>query len=49
MIDLFATVLILASLRMVVRLYHEEFSADKTARQKRLLIVGAGNAGEPRP
>jgi FlaA1/EpsC-like NDP-sugar epimerase len=46
MIDLFATILILASLRMVVRLYHEEFSADKTARQKRLLIVGAGNAGE---
>lgn len=46
MIDLFATILILASLRMVVRLYHEEFSADKSARQKRLLIVGAGNAGE---
>jgi len=46
MIDLFATILILASLRMAVRLYHEEFSADKTARQKRLLIVGAGNAGE---
>lgn len=46
MIDLFATILILASLRMVVRLYHEEFSADKTDRQKRLIIVGAGNAGE---
>ncbi len=46
MIDLFGTILILAVFRIGIRLYHEEYYADNTARLKRLLIVGAGNAGE---
>ena len=46
MADLFATVLILAGLRMVIRLYHEEFCAVESGRLKRFLIVGAGNTGE---
>ena len=44
--DLFGTILILAGLRMVIRLYHEEFSAVEAGRLKRFLIVGAGDAGE---
>jgi len=45
--DMFTTVLLLGGLRMLVRLYHEEFrTVEGTARLKRLLIVGAGNAGE---
>jgi FlaA1/EpsC-like NDP-sugar epimerase len=44
--DLFMTVLVLAGLRMVVRLYHEEFRTVEQGRLKRFLIVGAGNAGE---
>ncbi|UCF00083.1 MAG: polysaccharide biosynthesis protein [Planctomycetota bacterium] len=46
MADMFATVLLLAGLRMVIRLYHEEFRAVETGRLKRLLIVGAGDAAE---
>ncbi len=46
MADLFATVLMLAGLRMVIRLYHEEFCAVESGRLKRFLIVGAGNTGE---
>jgi FlaA1/EpsC-like NDP-sugar epimerase len=46
MADMFATVLLLAGLRMVIRLYHEEFRAVEAGRLKRFLIVGAGNAGE---
>ncbi len=44
--DMFATVLLLGGLRMLVRLYHEEFRAVSTGRLKRFLIIGAGNAGE---
>jgi len=44
--DLFGTILILAGLRTVIRLYHEEFSAVEAVRLKRFLIVGAGDAGE---
>jgi FlaA1/EpsC-like NDP-sugar epimerase len=44
--DLFGTILILAGLRMVIRLYHEEFSTVEAVRLKRFLIVGAGDAGE---
>jgi FlaA1/EpsC-like NDP-sugar epimerase len=44
--DMFATVLILAGLRMVIRLYYEEFRTVEAGRLKRLLIVGAGNTGE---
>lgn len=45
MADLFTTFLLLAGLRMLVRLYHEEFRAVESGRLKRLLIVGAGNTG----
>ncbi|MFC1762617.1 polysaccharide biosynthesis protein [Planctomycetota bacterium] len=44
--DWFATIMILAGMRMIVRLYHEEFNAVEGTRMKRFLIVGAGNAGE---
>jgi FlaA1/EpsC-like NDP-sugar epimerase len=44
--DLFGTILLLAGLRMVVRLYHEEFRSVEGGRLKRFVIVGAGNAGE---
>jgi FlaA1/EpsC-like NDP-sugar epimerase len=46
MADMFATVLLLAGLRMIIRLYHEEFRAVEAGRLKRLLIVGAGDPGE---
>ena len=46
LIDLFMTVLLLAGLRMVVRLYYEEFRTVESGRLKRFLIVGAGDAGE---
>lgn len=46
MADMFGTILILAGLRMAIRLYHEEFRTVETARLKKFLIVGAGNAGE---
>ena len=46
MADMFTTVLILGGLRMVIRLYHEEFRTIEGGRLKRFLIVGAGNAGE---
>jgi len=46
MADMFATILLLAGLRMLIRLYFEEFRTVEAGRLKRLLIVGAGNAGE---
>ena len=46
MADMFSTVLILGGLRMVIRLYYEEFRTIEGGRLKRFLIVGAGNAGE---
>jgi len=46
MADMFATVLILAGLRMVIRLYYEEFRTVEAGRLKRFLIIGAGNTGE---
>lgn len=44
--DLFATVLILGALRMLIRMYYEEFRTIEGGRLKRFLIIGAGNAGE---
>jgi len=44
--DMFATVLILGGLRIVIRLYYEEFRTVEGGRLKRFLIIGAGNAGE---
>jgi len=46
MADLFGTLLLPAGLRMIIRLYHEEFRTVEGRRLKRFLIVGAGNAGE---
>jgi FlaA1/EpsC-like NDP-sugar epimerase len=46
MADLFGTILLPAGLRMIIRLYHEEFRTVEGGRLKRFLIVGAGNAGE---
>ncbi len=46
MLDMFATFLLLSGLRMVTRLYYEEFRTVESGRLKRFLIVGAGNAGE---
>ncbi len=46
MADMFATIMFLALLRMVIRLYFEAFRPGEAERLKRLLIVGAGNAGE---
>lgn len=46
MADLFGTILLPAGLRMIIRLYHEDFCATASRRLKRFLIVGAGNAGE---
>ena len=46
MADLFGTILLPAGLRMIIRLYHEEFRTTEGRLLTRLLIVGAGNAGE---
>jgi FlaA1/EpsC-like NDP-sugar epimerase len=46
MLDLFTTIMLLSAVRMAVRLYHEEFFAEKRGTARRFLIVGAGNAGE---
>jgi len=46
MADLFGTILLPAGLRMIIRLYYEEFRTVDDRRLKRFLIVGAGNAGE---
>lgn len=45
-LDLFCTIMLLGGLRMVVRMYHEEFLSETGSRIKRLLIIGAGDAGE---
>lgn len=46
MLDLFTTIMLLAGLRMLVRLYHEEFFSETRGSARRFLIIGAGNAGE---
>jgi len=46
MADLFGTILLPAGLRMIIRLYHEEFRTTEGRLLKRFLIVGAGNAAE---
>jgi FlaA1/EpsC-like NDP-sugar epimerase len=45
-LDMFFTVLLLAGMRMAIRLYYEEFRTVEAGRLKRFLIVGAGNTGE---
>jgi FlaA1/EpsC-like NDP-sugar epimerase len=44
--DMFATVFMLGGLRIIIRLYFEEFRSSQAGRLKKFLIVGAGNAGE---
>ncbi len=46
MADMFATILLLAGLRTLIRLYFEEFRTVEAVRLKRFLIIGAGDAGE---
>jgi len=47
MLDLFTTIMLLSGLRMLIRLYHEEFFSEaRGSVVRRFLIVGAGNAGE---
>lgn len=46
MLDLFTTIMLLGGLRMMVRLYHEEFLSETGIGLKRFLIIGAGDAGE---
>jgi FlaA1/EpsC-like NDP-sugar epimerase len=46
MADMFATILLLAGLRMLIRLYFEEFRTVEAVSLKRFLIIGAGDAGE---
>jgi FlaA1/EpsC-like NDP-sugar epimerase len=46
LLDMATTVLLLGGLRMLTRLYYEEFRIVESGRLKRFLIVGAGNAGE---
>lgn len=46
MADMFGTLLLLAGMRMLIRLYYEEFRTVESGRLKRFLIVGAGDAGE---
>jgi FlaA1/EpsC-like NDP-sugar epimerase len=46
MADMFATVLLLGGMRILIRLYYEEFRTIEGGRLKRFVIVGAGNAGE---
>ena len=46
MLDLLTTIMLLSGLRILVRLYHEEFFAETKGPARRFLIIGAGNAGE---
>jgi len=45
-LDMFGTFLLLAGIRVLIRMYYEEFRAVEGGRLKRFLIVGAGNTGE---
>jgi len=46
MADMFATILLLAGLRTLIRLHFEESHTVEAGRLKRFLIIGAGDAGE---
>jgi len=45
-LDMAITFMMLAGIRMIIRLYYEEFRTVESQRLKRFLIIGAGNAGE---
>ncbi|UCG32593.1 MAG: polysaccharide biosynthesis protein [Phycisphaerales bacterium] len=46
LLDWVGTIILVAGVRVAVRLYHEEFRAGEAFVQARILIVGAGDAGE---
>jgi FlaA1/EpsC-like NDP-sugar epimerase len=46
LLDMAITFMLLAGIRMIIRLYYEEFRTVENQRLKRFLIIGAGNAGE---
>jgi len=46
LLDWVGTIILVAGARVAVRLYHEEFRTGDVFVQARLLIVGAGDAGE---
>lgn len=46
LLDFFITMMTLSGIRMLVRLYHEEFQTETGTGVTRLLIIGAGDAGE---
>jgi len=46
MLDLIVVIMSMSGLRMLIRIYFDEFITKPAGGVKRLLIVGAGNAGE---
>jgi len=46
LLDIVTTIMLLGGLRMVIRLYHEEYFTESRGGLKRFLIIGAGDAGE---
>ncbi len=46
LLDMFGTMFLVGGVRMLVRLYHEEFRTIEGVHAKRFLIIGAGDAGE---
>ena len=46
LLDWAATIIVLCGVRLAIRLYYEEVQTVASGRLTRLLIVGAGNAGE---
>jgi FlaA1/EpsC-like NDP-sugar epimerase len=46
LLDWAGTIALVSGARMLVRLYHEEIASSGDSKRTRLLIVGAGNAGE---
>ena len=46
LLDFVATIIVLCGVRLAIRLYYEEVQTVASGRLTRLLIVGAGNAGE---
>ena len=46
LLDWAGTIALVSGARMLVRLYHEEIAPSREGKRTRLLIVGAGNAGE---
>jgi FlaA1/EpsC-like NDP-sugar epimerase len=46
LLDWAGTIALVSGARMLVRLYHEEIAPAGNSKRTRLLIVGAGNAGE---